>query len=335
MTRLHRRIRKFLAAVATASAALALSACAPAASGDQLTIGLTYTPNIQFAPIYVAEELGYFDEAGVNVKLRHHGESEALFGALEGGSEQLVYAAGDEILQGAAGGVPVTAIGTLYTEYPAVLIVPADSPIESAADLAGHSVGVPGPYGETWFALQALLADAGLDSDQVQIEHIGYTQQAALTSGKVDAVMGFQNNDAVQFEAAGFKVRTIAAVDADAPQLVGPAIGASHSVIEARGDDVTAALAAIQRGVEYTLEHPDETVKIAAKYIPTLSTEQAREDALATLLATNELMQPVAGQPLLHNDVDTWKRMCEFMPDAQLISGEVDCAAAYTNELLP
>ncbi len=335
MIRIHRRIRNLIATVAAAAVALTLSACAPAASGDQLTIGLTYTPNIQFAPIYVAKELGYFDEAGVNVQLRHHGESEALFGALEGGSEHLVYAAGDEILQGAAGGVPVVAVGTLYTEYPAVLIVPVDSPIESAADLAGHSVGVPGPYGETWFALQALLTDAGLDSDQVQIEHIGYTQQAALTSGKVDAVMGFRNNDAVQFEAAGFKVRTIAAVDPDAPQLVGPAIGASHSVLDSRGDDVSAALAAIQRGVDYTLKHPEEAVEIAAKYIPTLSSEDARQNALATLQATNELMQPVAGQPLLHNDVETWQRMCEFMPAAKLISGEIDCAAAYRNDLLP
>ncbi|WP_311478054.1 ABC transporter substrate-binding protein [uncultured Gulosibacter sp.] len=335
MIRIHRRIRNLIATVAAAAVALTLSACAAPASNDELTIGLTYTPNIQFAPIYVAQELGYFDEAGVNVQLRHHGESEALFGALEGGSEHLVYAAGDEILQGAAGGVPVVAVGTLYTEYPAVLIVPADSPIESAADLAGHSVGVPGPYGETWFALQALLTDAGLDSDQVQIEHIGYTQQAALTSGKVDAVMGFQNNDAVQFEAAGFKVRTIAAVDPDAPQLVGPAIGASHSVLDSRGDDVSAALAAIQRGVEYTIEHPEEAVEIAAKYIPTLSSEDARENALATLQATNELMQPVAGQPLLHNDVETWQRMCEFMPAAKLISGEIDCAAAYRNDLLP
>ncbi len=335
MIRIHRRIRNLIATVAAAAVALTLSACAPAASGDQLTIGLTYTPNIQFAPIYVAKELGYFDEAGVNVQLRHHGESEALFGALEGGSEHLVYAAGDEILQGAAGGVPVVAVGTLYTEYPAVLIVPADSPIESAADLAGHSVGVPGPYGETWFALQALLTDAGLDSDQVQIEHIGYTQQAALTSGKVDAVMGFRNNDAVQFEAAGFKVRTIAAVDPDAPQLVGPAIGASQSVLDSRGDDVSAALAAIQRGVEYTIEHPEEAVEIAAKYIPTLSSEDARQNALVTLQATNELMQPVAGQPLLHNDVETWQRMCEFMPAAKLISGEIDCAAAYRNDLLP
>lgn len=335
MTRIRRSFRGLIAAVAATAAAVTLSACAPAASGDQLTIGLTYTPNIQFAPIYVAEELGYFDDAGVSVELRHHGESEALFGALEGGSEDLVYAAGDEILQGAAGGVPVTAVGTLYTEYPAVLIVPADSAIKSAADLAGHSVGIPGPYGETWFALQALLRDAGLDSDQVQIEHIGYTQQAALTSGKVDAVMGFQNNDAVQFEAADFKVRTIAAVDQDAPQLVGPAIGASHSAIESRGDDVTAALTAIQRGVEYTLEHPEEAVDIAANYIPTLSTEDARQDALATLRATNELMQPVAGQPLLHNDADSWERMCEFMPEAKLISGEVDCAATYSNDLLP
>lgn len=329
------RIRQILAAAAAGTAALALSACAPASSGETLTIGLTYTPNVQFAPIYVAEELGYFDEAGIDVELRHHGESESLFGALQEGTEQVVYSAGDEILQGAAGGVPVTAVGTLYTEYPAVLIVPEDSPIRSAADLEGHSVGLPGPYGETWFALQALMSDADLDETKVDVQHIGYTQQAALTNGKVDAVMGFSNNDAVQFAAADFPVRTIAAVDTAAPQLVGPALGAANSVIEARPEDVTKVIEAVRRGVEYTLENPEKAVEITANYVPTLSTDEAREAALATLKATNELMQPVDGQALLTNDDATWARMCEFMPEAQLVEGKVDCESTYTNELLP
>ena len=198
-----RRVRAALAA--TASIAVVLTACAPGGAdpdgttgGDEVTIGLTYTPNIQFAAFYVADDLGYFRDAGLDVTLRHHGESEELFGALEQGTEQLVYAGGDEILQARSGGVGVTSIATLYNTYPAVLIVPDDSPIRSSTDLRGHSVGVPGPYGATWFALKSLLDREGLAESDVDIETIGYTQQAALTSGKVDAVMGYVNNDAVR-----------------------------------------------------------------------------------------------------------------------------------------
>ncbi|RRJ86995.1 ABC transporter substrate-binding protein [Gulosibacter macacae] len=337
-------LRRGLRAVAVAAAAtLALAGCQAGAgepggsapAGPPITIGLTYTPNVQFAPFYVADELGYFDEAGVAVELRHHGESESLFGALEAGTEQLVYGGGDEIVQAVAGEVPITSVATIYTTYPAVLIVPADSPIQTAADLAGHSVGTPGPYGQTWFALQALLDRAGLSASDVDVQHIGYTQQAALSSGKVDAVMGFSNNDAIQFEANGFPVRVIDAVDPAAPTLVGPALGASTTLVTERADDVTAILDALERAIEYVSANPAETIDIAAKYIPTLTTADAKAAALATLEATIPLMKAETGQQLLFNDPTVWESMCEFMPRAGLIEKQVDCAATFTNDLLP
>src|SRR5690606_679561 len=72
--------------------------------GRALTIGLTYTPDVQFAPFYVAEQRGYFDDAGVEVRLRHHGAAEGLFTAALAGEENVVVAGGDEMLQAVAEG---------------------------------------------------------------------------------------------------------------------------------------------------------------------------------------------------------------------------------------
>lgn len=340
------RLPRALRILATLSvAALALVGCradSPAASepsgdraDDPLTIGLTYTPNVQFAPFYVADELGYFAEAGVEVELRHHGESEELFGALKTGDEQLVYAGGDEIVQGISGGVPVQSVATLYNTYPAVLIVPADSEIESAQDLAGHSVGTPGPYGQTYFALLAMLDGAELTEADVEVQHIGFTQQAALSSGKVDAVMGFSNNDAVQFAAQGMDVRVIEAVDPAAPTLVGPALGADTATIAERGDDITAVLGALREAIAFVSEHPEETIEIAAEYIPTLTTDEQKDSALATLEATIPLMAADGDLPLLTNNPDAWAAMVAFMPEAGIIAEPVAAEIAYTNDLLP
>ncbi|UQN14900.1 ABC transporter substrate-binding protein [Gulosibacter sp. ACHW.36C] len=340
MSRFTRLVR---AAAVAAAAALALAGCqggasspeASGASGDTLTIGLTYTPNVQFAPFYVAEDLGYFDEAGVNVELRHHGESEELFGALKGGTEQLVYAGGDEITQAAAGGVDLQSVATLYNTYPAVLIVPEDSEITTAEDLKGHTVGLPGLYGQTYFALLAMLDEAGLSQDDVDIQAIGYTQQAALSGGRVDAVMGFANNDAVQFEQQGFAIRTIDAVDPAHPTLVGPAVAADAATIADRGDDVSRVLEAVQKAIEYIAENPEEAVKITAKYVPTLTSDEQKAAALATLNATIPLMEPLGDAPLLTNDPDTWAAMAEFMFSSGLIDTEVAPESLYTNALLP
>jgi NitT/TauT family transport system substrate-binding protein len=80
----------------------------------RFTVGLTYTPDIQFAPFYVAAEKGYFSEAHLEVTLRHHGANEPLFGAIQSGQEQIVYAGGDEMLQARSQGVPLISFATYY-----------------------------------------------------------------------------------------------------------------------------------------------------------------------------------------------------------------------------
>lgn len=52
-------------------------------------------------------------------------------------------------------------------------------------------------------------AGGGLTESDVLITEIGYTQQAALTTGQVEAIIGFANNDQVQFERAGIPTRAI------------------------------------------------------------------------------------------------------------------------------
>lgn len=309
----------------TATAVLALAACgsqAPepsAPADDALVLGLTYTPDVQFAPFYVAQANGYYEEAGVEVTLRHHGASESLFGALEAGEEDLVVAGGDEMLQAFSAGVPVVNVATVYEQYPVVLIVPADSPITSAADLAGHTVGIPGPFGETYFGLLALLSGAGLTTEDVAVEHIGYTQQAALGAGHVDAVMGFANNDAVQFAQAGIDVRTIALEDVP---LVGIGVGAHADLAD---DDVTAAVvAATMRGVRDVVADPEGAVETAAEHIPGLADPAAREAALATVRAT----VPLYGAATGGTDLALWEQMATFMAEQGLLEGEVAPADA-------
>src|SRR5687768_13949394 len=59
---------------------------------DKMTMGLSFVPNIQFAPFYVADSLGYFKDAGVQVEFHHHGAGEDLFGAVVAGREDMIFA---------------------------------------------------------------------------------------------------------------------------------------------------------------------------------------------------------------------------------------------------
>ncbi|WP_316667745.1 ABC transporter substrate-binding protein [uncultured Propionibacterium sp.] len=295
------------------------------AGGDKIVVGLTYTADVQFSPFYVAAEKGYFADEGLTVTLRHHGASESLLGALQAGTEDVVYAGGDEMMVNRASGVDVVDFATVYQTYPGELIVPADSRIDSPADLRGRPIGVPGKYGETWYTLLALLNEAGLSQEDVDIQTIGFTQQSALMTGKVDAVVGFSNNDAVQFEQAGFGVRGIA--PSTGTPLVGLGLGAMAGTVSEHGTDLVKLLHAVQRAAADCASDPDEAVGLSARYVTTLTDDEQRAKAKATLEATNALY----GDDFGAQDAETWNAMSAFLAAKGITAETVDPQAAYTS----
>lgn len=342
--------RQFLRSAALAglaTAALGVTACvqrtpagpAPAgtpggagtARASKLTVGLTYTPDIQFSPFYVAAEKGYFTDAGLDVTLRHHGASESLFGAIQAGQEHIVYAGGDEMLQARSQGVPLVNFATYYQSYPVVLVVPADSPIQAAADLRGRSVGVPGPYGETWFGLLALLKQAGLAQSDVEIKHIGYTQQAALTTKQVDAVMGYVNNDAVRLQAAGVPVRTIP-IAPENPPLVGIGLGTTEPILSSRAEDLAKVHQAVAKAIADIVADPAAAVDLSAKYVPGLNAGPQKESALATLRATIPLFGDAGA--FGRQNAEAWTAMATFMQDMGLLANPVTPTDAFTSDVV-
>jgi NitT/TauT family transport system substrate-binding protein len=323
-------------AVLAALATLALAACAqpgavtpsatPSASvtaAAGATVGLTYIPNIQFAPFYVAEADGLLP-AGVS--LRHHGSSEGLFTALAAGEEQFVVAGGDEILQARADGVDVVAVSAYYSAYPARVIVPADSPIQTLADLKGHSIGLPGRYGENWFALVLALEQAGLTEAEVDIQEIGYTQQVALQTGKVDATVGFTNGDAVTFTQSGFAVREI---DPEVP-LVSICLATTGTFAAADPATVEAVVAALAEAMATVIAEPETALDLSASYIPNFAADRAT--AAAVLDATLPLFAGPTGTYHAALDEAAWAAMADAMAGAGLIPTADGADAAMTTQ---
>jgi len=332
--------RTLLAAVA-AAVGLAVAGCAttppaavtPAASTAALptpTIGLTYIPNIQFSPFYVAESSGLFTAEGVRPTLRHHGASEGLFTALVAGQEDFVIAGGDEMLQARAEGADLVSIATYYRSYPVVIIVPADSDITTTADLRDHSIGLPGRYGESWFGLQVALKAAGLTEQDVTIEEIGYTQQAALTTGKVDAIVGFANNDAVQFTLAGFETRSLPL--AEEVPLVGISLITTRAYAEANPEATRAVADGMVAGIAAVVADPAAAVQASVPYVPGLAESDAQQSARATLDATIAVWAPEGAAVTGRQDEQAWAAMTAFMAEQGLTATAQDAAAAMSND---
>lgn len=297
-------------------------------TAPKFTVGLTYTPDIQFAPFYVGIAKGWFKEAGLDVQVRHHGSSESLLGALNAGAEDIVFAGGDEMMQARSQDTDVVNFATIYRQYPVVALVPESSTIRSAADLKGRSVGLPGPYGENWFALLVLLQRAGLTQADVSIQNIGYTQQAALTGGKVDAVIGFANNDAVRFQRSGFPVRAIPIIENGPTPLVGAGLGALGSTVTSRETDLRTLVSVVRRSIQFCIDNPEEAVKLSVDQIPGLTGAEQQAQALATLKATIPLYG--TGNQIASQNEAAWTQMADFMLQSGLLAKPVAAADAHT-----
>ena len=307
---------------ATALGGSALAACNGQAaqqattSRTTITVGLTYIPNIQFSPFYVAESEGLFRDAGINLTLRHHGTQEGQFTALAAGEEQVVFASSDEAVVSTAGGMPeLRTFATCYRQYPGVVLGAGD--ITELSGLAGRILGVQGRYGAGWYSTLAALYRAGLREIQVEITEFGWTQVAALTTGKTNAVVGFSNNEAIQLTAAGFPYNQFDVVDAEEPNLVGPGLVTRQGLLPA--EQLTMIADAVLEAENRILNDPGLALKATEAQVPTLAEEAQRKQAEAVLEATSKFWVGPDGKASVKVERDDFARMGEFLTRVGII----------------
>ncbi|WP_135229098.1 ABC transporter substrate-binding protein [Deinococcus fonticola] len=236
-----------------------LLATVTAASAQTRTvnIGLGYIPNVQFTPFYVADKLGYFKAEGLNVNFQHGYINELMPLLLQG---KLNFVVGDpeDAIFARNQGAPVKYVMAMYQKSPVTVF--STKALKSAADLKGMTVGIPGPYGSSYHAIQAVLDEANLqDGRDVKLASIGYTQLDAVRGGKVDAAVGYINNDVVQLRASGTKVNTL--------DLSGayPMVGVGLITLEKNlsGTLAKQVVRASQRGLKFTVGSPAQAFKTA------------------------------------------------------------------------
>lgn len=234
-----------------------LGLSAQAAPTKTVTIGLGYIKNVQFTPFYIADKLGYYKAQGLDVQFQHGYVTELMPLLLQGKLDAVVGDPEDAIFARSQG-APVKYIMAMYQKSPVTLF--SLKPLASAQALRGKTLGIPGTFGSTYAATRAYLQSAGLsETRDVRLATIGFTQLEALRGGKVDAAVGYINNEVVQLRAQGQKVYTLNLARAY------PMVGVGLITTEQKlSSDITAKIVrASQRGVQYTVQNPVKAYQLA------------------------------------------------------------------------
>jgi NitT/TauT family transport system substrate-binding protein len=318
----------------TIGIALALSACANSNTGNEagelthIRLPMGYIPNIQFAPMYVAIEKGYFREAGINLELDYKFETDGV--ALVGAGElPFAVVSGEQVLLARNQGLPVVYVAAWYQQYPVSVVAKGELGVLIPQDLEGKKIGLPGLFGANYVGLRALLHEAGLEESDVTLDAVGFNQVELMAAGEQDIIVGYAANEPIQLRAQGVAVTEIRV--ADYVQLASNGILASEKVIAEDPALVRAFVGAFLKGLEDTMANPDEALMISESHIPNfadLDTDVQKE----VLLTSIEQWQ---AERLGFSEPQAWENMQSILLDMGLIAEGMDLNKTFTNEFIP
>lgn len=320
--------------VTTASGSTVSTTAASTASTGKtaVTLALSYIPDVQFAPYYVAQDKGYFASEGLDVTFQH-GTVDNLMGLVGQGKIQFALASGDEVIQARAGSIPVRTVATQYQKYPVALASLKGKGLTTPASLKGKTIGIPGQFGSTYIGLKALLASANLTEDDIKEVTIGFTQREAISQGKVDGAMVYSMNEPVQLAKTGVAVDVIEV--SGVTNLASVGLITSEAMLNSNPQLVQKMVRAIQLGIRDTIANPDTAWDSSVKVAP----DSKGSDPDLSKQVLKEMVKfmsadTVKGQPFGYSDPKVWDTTAQFLLNNKLIRAKVDAATAFTNDFI-
>ncbi|MHB0857982.1 MAG: ABC transporter substrate-binding protein [Anaerolineae bacterium] len=312
--------------------AIVLSGCAgirlPGAQATrQVTIAMGFIPNVQFTPVYVAMERGYFREEGLQVTLDYGMETDLLQRAGTG-DVPFVVGSGDQVILARDKGLPVRYVLNWYRRFPVCVVSMADSGIKSPLDLVGKTVGTPQLAGASYIGWLAFLDEVGIAPEDIDLQVIGYTQVASLVEGRVDAAICYALNEPVQLAQAGYDI-DVFYLDAYT-HLVSNGLITNDETIREDPELVRSVSRAFLRGLQDTLDDPDAAFDIAAKAIP----EMDEPTAVLQRAVLQECVTFWSGDDLGVSRREDWEESLALLQELGLVTSALEVDALYTNEFV-
>jgi putative hydroxymethylpyrimidine transport system substrate-binding protein len=301
---------------------------------EKLTLDLDFYPNPDHAGIYMAQEEGFFKEAGLEVAINSPSDPAAPLKDVAAGRADLAITYEPEVALAREQGLDVVAVAALVNQPLTSLMWlkgTGKTAIKGVADLKGKTVSYAGiPYQEAF--MRTILARVNLSLSDIKLVNVGFGLIPSLASGSAQGMLGgYSNVEGVALREQGKEAEITTVDKLGVPTYDELVFVARRSSLEEDGEKIRLFISALKRGTEAAVKSP----KAASEAILAANSNLEPKLTEAEMAATLPLLGArTPGQPYGYMDPKEWEAFAAWMRDEELVSALLKPAELLTNSYL-
>lgn len=299
---------------------------------EKITFVLDWTPNTNHTGLYVAQEKGYFEEAGIEVEIVQPPEDGAEV-LVASGRADFGVSFQDSMAPALAGddALPITAVAAVLQHNTSGIISRKGEGMDTPKGMEGHTYATwNGPI--ELATLEQVIEKDGGDFSKIELIPSTVTDEvSALKSKSVDSIWIFYGWAGVKMELEELETDYFAFADIDEVfDYYTPVIIAGNDFLKEKPETAKAFLKALSKGYEFAIKNPEEAAEILCKANPELDKELVK----ASQKYLSEQYQAEA-EKWGYIDPVRWNNFYNWLNENDLVETDIPENTAFSNEFLP
>lgn len=239
-----------------------------AAAEEADTVKVGYIPIGDCLQLYVAQDMGFFDDEGIKVEKMPMKGGAVIAPAVEAGEVNVGWSNAISIIIAHAKGFDFTfvtsgAISVEGTNRVHSLLVAADSPIKTVADLAGKKVAINTLGNINELSMHALAGRNGVDIKKIKLVEAPFpNMETALKNGAVDAILAVEPFVTLSLSHGTARMLVESVHKSYGEKFMIGSWFAKKSWIEENPKTAAAFIRAVNRASDFIKDNPDKMPEI-------------------------------------------------------------------------
>lgn len=296
---------------------------------------LNWLPNVEFAGLWVAQEKGWWRQAGIDMTFK--GWAPGVMPETDvpaRGGNTFGFQSGAGIIIARSRGVPIRAVYTDTQRSVFGLTVLASSNIHRLTDLRGKRVGYKS---HEFYVPATMLACAGLKPTDWKPVQVSF-DTSVLTTRQVDADPTFLVNEPIALALQGVKTRSFPAAD-HCFHFYDVVLFTTNSLITQNPGLVSKVVDVVARGFAWAHQHPVAAAQLTvAKYFPAAKGQSAALNLRQQIRESNEFThfcRDARGRFSGTMNAAYWRDSVHTLYRYKLVKTQPDAASLFTNQFNP